>query len=52
MKRSADSMSTSTGSDNWLKVINIAIAPLAVAMAGVIILWLRRTAQIRSPSST
>jgi ABC-type uncharacterized transport system involved in gliding motility auxiliary subunit len=28
--------------DTWLKVINIAIAPLAVAVAGVIILWLRR----------
>ena len=28
--------------DTWLKVINIAIAPLAVAVAGVLILSLRR----------
>ncbi len=28
--------------DSWLKVINIAIAPLLVAVAGVIILSLRR----------
>jgi ABC-type uncharacterized transport system involved in gliding motility auxiliary subunit len=27
---------------SWLKVINIAIAPLIVAVAGVLILWLRR----------
>jgi ABC-type uncharacterized transport system involved in gliding motility auxiliary subunit len=27
---------------SWLKVINIAIAPLIVAVAGVVILWLRR----------
>jgi ABC-type uncharacterized transport system involved in gliding motility auxiliary subunit len=37
--------------DSWLKVINIAIAPLCVAVAGVIILSLRRrrrTAAARS----
>lgn len=28
--------------ESWLKVINIAIAPLLVALAGVIVLWLRR----------
>ena len=28
--------------ESWLKVINIAIAPLLVVMAGVIVLWLRR----------
>ncbi len=28
--------------ESWLKVINIAIAPLLVAVAGVIVLWLRR----------
>ncbi len=28
--------------ESWLKVINIAIAPLCVAVAGVIILSLRR----------
>jgi ABC-type uncharacterized transport system involved in gliding motility auxiliary subunit len=27
---------------SWLKVINIAISPLIVAVAGVVILWLRR----------
>jgi ABC-type uncharacterized transport system involved in gliding motility auxiliary subunit len=37
--------------DTWLKVINIAIAPLAVAVAGVIILWLRRRRK-SIPSST
>jgi len=38
--------------DSWLKVINIAIAPLCVAAAGVIILGLRRrrrTAAARTP---
>ena len=33
--------------DTWLKVINIAIAPLAVAMAGVFILSLRRERKSR-----
>jgi ABC-type uncharacterized transport system involved in gliding motility auxiliary subunit len=28
--------------EDWLKVINIAIAPLAVAVAGALILWFRR----------
>ena len=28
--------------ESWLKVINIAIVPLLVALAGVIVLWLRR----------
>ena len=28
--------------ESWLKILNIAIAPLCVAFAGVIILWLRR----------
>jgi len=28
--------------DTWLKVINIGIAPLCVAAAGVIVLYLRR----------
>ncbi len=37
--------------DTRLKVINIAIAPLAVALAGVIILWLRRRRR-SIPSST
>ena len=32
--------------DSWLKVINIAIAPLLVAVAGVLILSLAAAAQI------
>jgi len=37
--------------ESWLKVINIAIAPLLVAFAGMLILWLRRRRKTR-PSST
>ena len=35
--------------DTWLKVINIAIAPLAVAVAGVVILSLRRRRRSAAP---
>jgi gliding motility-associatede transport system auxiliary component len=38
--------------DTWLKVINIAIAPLAVAIAGVIILTLRRRRKSIAAGST
>ena len=37
--------------DSWLKVINIAIAPLAVAVAGLIILFLRRRRRASEPKS-
>ena len=40
----------STGWNTWLKVLNIAIAPLLVAVAGVIILSLRR--RRRAPPGT
>ena len=33
--------------DNWLKVINIALAPLAVAVAGALVLALRRRRRMR-----
>jgi ABC-type uncharacterized transport system involved in gliding motility auxiliary subunit len=36
----------------WLKVLNIAVAPLAVAIAGVIILSLRRRRKSSGTSST
>jgi len=36
----------------WLKVLNIAVAPLAVAIAGVIILSLRRRRKSSAASST
>jgi ABC-type uncharacterized transport system involved in gliding motility auxiliary subunit len=38
--------------NTWLKVINIAIAPLAVAIAGVVILTLRRRRRSSEASST
>jgi len=38
--------------NTWLKVINIAIAPLAVAIAGVVILTLRRRRKSSGASST
>ena len=38
--------------NTWLKVINIAIAPLAVAIAGVVILTLRRRRKSSEASST
>jgi ABC-type uncharacterized transport system involved in gliding motility auxiliary subunit len=38
--------------DSWLKVINMAIAPLCVAVAGVIILSLRRRRRITGSGAT
>ena len=40
-------MSTSIGSTTWLKVINIAVAPLFVAIAGAFILSIRRRRKSR-----
>jgi ABC-type uncharacterized transport system involved in gliding motility auxiliary subunit len=37
--------------NSWLKVLNIAVAPLLVAVAGVIILWLRRRRRTAAPGT-
>jgi len=38
--------------NSWLKVINIAIAPLCVAVAGVVILSTRRRRRTAAPGTT
>ena len=38
--------------DSWLKVLNIAVAPLLVAVAGVIILSMRRRRRSAVPDAT
>jgi ABC-type uncharacterized transport system involved in gliding motility auxiliary subunit len=38
--------------NSWLKVINIAVAPLCVAVAGVVILALRRRRRTAAPGAT
>jgi ABC-type uncharacterized transport system involved in gliding motility auxiliary subunit len=38
--------------ESWLKVINIAIVPLLVALAGVIVLWLRRRRRAGTPGAS
>ncbi len=38
--------------ESWLKILNIAIAPLCVAFAGVIILWLRRRRRTAASGAT
>ncbi len=38
--------------ETWLKILNIAVAPLLVAVAGVVILWLRRRRRTTATGAT